>query len=109
MLSNIFYWLACVTSVISLFALLAIFILEGMNLPRLTRRECLLFVFFPVGVAAGLILAWIRPFSGGLLALASLSGFYAAHYASAHEWPRGTAFLAFTAPAILFLLSGILA
>jgi hypothetical protein len=76
---------------------------EGIN--PTTTTEWLGFLFFPVGICAGLILAWWKEAIGGIITIGSLLAFYAIHLATAGILPKGGAWLAFAAPGFLFLLS----
>jgi len=98
-------WIARLCSLLSLFLLL---LFVGAHLlrpegPRPTPGEWLGLMFFPVGVAAGLMLAWRYEKAGGLVALLALSAFYLWNLLSTGFWPRGPFFLLFAAPALLFL------
>jgi len=77
-------WAARISSVFSL-ALLSLFFLgkpdDGAPVPALGWDEWLLFLFFPIGLAAGMILGWWHCQLGGIVAVASLAAFYtAAHH-----------------------------
>jgi len=63
-----------------------------------------LFVFFPVGVCLGMILAWRWEGLGGRVSVASLAAFYLVRRLSSPGFPRGFAFSALAAPGFLFLL-----
>jgi hypothetical protein len=102
-------WLARLLGLASV-ALLALFIFgEGFNPLRMTRGELVLSLFFPLGVIAGLALAWWKEGVGGTLCVGSLLAFYAAHYLIAGDFPRGWAFLVFALPGFLFLTHWLLA
>jgi len=61
-------WIARLASLASL-GLLALFATSGGSAP--TAFEWMLLAFFPIGVAAGTILAWFREVAGGPNATAS--------------------------------------
>lgn len=63
------------------------------------------FAFFPIGVMLGLIWAWRSEPQGGLLALLSLSAYYAWHLHVDGGLPEGPAFAILAAPGLLFLLA----
>ena len=69
-----------------------------------TPTEWLGFVFFPIGVSAGVILAWWREGLGGSVAVASLFVFYVVHLVTVGAFPAGLGWLAFAAPGFLFLV-----
>jgi hypothetical protein len=64
-------------------------------------------LFFPIGVAAGLLVAWRRERGGALIAVLSVAAFYAWHWATRGTLPRGAAFLLFASPAVLFWLAAV--
>jgi hypothetical protein len=70
--------------------------------------EWLEFLFFPVGICAGMVLAWWREGLGGVVTVASLGMFYLVHSATVGALPKGWAWLAFAAPGFLFLLAWVL-
>lgn len=96
-------WLARLSSLVVIFVL-GLFLFGGNEQQTFgDTLEILGFIFFPVGVIAGLIFAWKHEMGGGLLAIASLAAFYQWHYSRAGSWPAGPWFLIFTAPAFIFL------
>ena len=72
-----------------------------------SRAQWLGLLFFPLGVCAGMIVAWWKEALGGSITVSSLLAFYAVHFATAERFPAGWAFLAFAAPGFLFLLSWV--
>jgi hypothetical protein len=75
-----------------------------MNLLLFTARELLLFVFFPLGVSLGMLVAWRWEGLGGGITVASLIAFYLVHFLQSSQFPRGLAFVTVAAPGFLFLL-----
>ncbi|HZM85841.1 MAG TPA: hypothetical protein VFF31_04705, partial [Blastocatellia bacterium] len=66
-------------------------------------------LFFPFGVVVGMLVAWKREALGGFLSIGSLMCFYLVYGLIMGDGPpRGWAFAMFTAPAFLFLLSGLM-
>lgn len=63
---------------------------------------------WPVGVAIGLLLAWLHEALGALLALACLIAFYLWNQLRTGSLPRGPFFFLIAAPALVFLLSAAL-
>jgi hypothetical protein len=96
-------WTARVWSIASIGLVLLFLIGEGIN-PK-TSAEWSGFLFFPVGICFGLLLAWWKEVIGGSITLGSLLVFYAIHLATAGMLPKGWAWLVFAAPGFLFLLS----
>jgi hypothetical protein len=96
-------WTARVWSVTSVALVLAFIIGEGNNPSGLS--EWLGFLFFPVGISVGMILAWWKEGLGGNITVGSLLAFYVVRLMTAGTFPKGWAWLAFAAPGFLFLLS----
>lgn len=99
-------WLARLLSLASL-VMLAMFAFGPLERARPTAGEWLLLAFFPIGVALGLIVAWWREILGGVISIASLAIFYAIMLANSGN-VRGPYFLLFSAPALLFLMCGLM-
>ncbi len=97
-------WSARVLSIIAVGIVLLFAFGEGLNLSQFTPRELLLFVFFPLGVCLGMVLAWRWEGLGGGITMASLAAFYVVNRLSSSGFPRGFAFVAFAVPGLLFLL-----
>jgi hypothetical protein len=100
-------WLARALSILVGVMLLAFACGEGLNLSHFTARELLLFLFFPLGLCAGLAVAWWREGLGGGIAVASLAAFYLVDYWCSASFPRGFAFLVLAGPGFLFLGCGL--
>jgi hypothetical protein len=100
-------WLARGLSVLAVGLVLLFAIGEELNLARFTARELVLFVFFPIGVCLGMVVAWRREGLGGFITVASLAAFYLADRVISPGYPRGFAFLAFASPGFLFLICGL--
>ncbi len=98
-------WTARIWSICSILLLLGFVVGEGIN-PR-TWGEVLGLLFFPLGISAGMILAWRKEGLGGSITVASLVIFYIIHLATAGSLPKGAAWLVFAAPGFLFLFSGL--
>ena len=99
-------WLARIASLASI-AMLALFATSGGNFP--TAGEWLLIAFFPVGVAVGMIVAWWREITGGIITLLSLAAFYVTLLISSGHVPTTPWFVVFASPGVLLLLCGLLA
>ena len=96
--------LARSASLVSLW-LLSLFAFSGGNWP--TAGEWLLIAFFPVGVAAGTVLAWHREVLGGAIAAASLVAFHVILLAAEGKPPPGLWFVVFASPALALLACGL--
>jgi hypothetical protein len=106
--AQILQWLARALSIVSVFVLLLFFIGEGFNPAALRSREWVLMLFFPIGVVAGMVVAWRREDLGSAITIFSLIAFYLTHYLFSGGFPRGWAFVAFAAPGFLFLAHWLL-
>ena len=101
--AQILHWVARSLSVVSIFVLLLFVVGEGFNPAALRSREWALMIFFPIGVIAGMAVAWSREGLGGAIAVVSLIAFYLMHLLFSGGFPRGWAFVAFASPGFLFL------
>jgi hypothetical protein len=99
-------WIARGWTVVSIGVILLLTVGEGLYFTRLT--EWLGFLFFPVGISVGMILAWRREVLGGSVTVGSLIVFYAIHLATAGTLPKGWAWFALSAQGLLFLLCRLL-
>jgi hypothetical protein len=76
--------------------------------PVPTYREWIGLALWPVGVAIGLLVSWLREALGAIIALACLAAFYIWNLFRSGHLPRGPFFLLIAAPAFVFLLSAAL-
>ena len=106
-ISNIIHWIARVLSIVSIGILLLFFIGEGFNPVQLSIRDWILFLFFPLGITIGIILAWRCEMLGGVITFVSLLSFYASHFIMSNKFPAGPYFLIFALPGIIFMLFGM--
>jgi hypothetical protein len=104
MMIKIVRWAARLWSIASV-GLLLLFIFGEQPVNRVRPSEWLLLVFFPLGISLGMILGWWKEGLGGSITVGSLLLFYMIHFALTHTFPVGWAFLAFSFPGFLFLLS----
>lgn len=103
--------LARILSVVSIGTLLLFAIGEN-GTTKIAFREWLGLLFFPFGVAAGMLVAWWRAVWGGALSVGSLIAFYLVFVWLFGEtfWQAATVyFFIFTVPGFLFLINGLLA
>jgi hypothetical protein len=97
-------WIARIWSVLSVGVLLLFLVGEGFDPSQPTLHEWVMLLFFPCGVAAGMILAWWKEGWGGALTVVSLFAFYA------YDTPSDQGiFLIFAGPGFLFLAAWFLA
>ena len=104
--AGVLRWVAHVWAIVTIALVVAFSIGEGIELT--TLWEWIGFVFFPVGVCAGMIVAWRSEILGGAITVGSLVVFYAIHYVSSGAFPQGFAWLVFAAPGFLFLAAAYL-
>jgi len=100
-------WIAQTWSVASALLLFA-FAFGGREHLRLTMSEAVAFLFFPVGVVAGFVVAWRRELLGALVTLGSITLFYLYLLAWGKGRPAGPYFLLFAAPGFLHLVNALL-
>lgn len=95
-------WGARAGSILSV-GLLLLF-LGAENTTSVTPRQIVGFLFFPLGVAVGLVIGWWKEGLGGAVSMASLACFYLVYgVILSDQIPRGPWFVLFTAPALLFM------
>jgi hypothetical protein len=99
-------WTARIASVASTVLLLA-FAFGGREHLRMTLSEAVAFLFFPVGVVAGFVVAWRRELAGGLITVGSLVIFYLVMFISGGGRPLGPYFLLFALPGFLHLVNAL--
>jgi hypothetical protein len=104
-LTLVIHWAARIWSIASIGFVLLFFAGEGFNPAQIKPAEWLGLLFFPVGISVGMILAWWKEGFGGSITAGSLLIFYIIHFATSGRFPGGWAWLVFTAPGFLFLLS----
>jgi hypothetical protein len=97
-------WSARVLSIFAVGAVLLFAFGEGLNLSHFTPRELVLFLFFPLGVCLGMILAWRWEGLGGAITVVSLAAFYLADRLMSSSFPRGIALAVLASPGFLFVL-----
>lgn len=90
-------WIARIGSVAG-FLFVGLFVIGNGGFPITVQT-----LLFPVGVVAGLAVAWKYEATGAVIALGSLAGFYALEVATAGRLPRGPYLALVASPALLFL------
>ncbi|MGD0038418.1 MAG: hypothetical protein ABSC53_14115 [Bacteroidota bacterium] len=103
-LTQYIHWTARIWSIVSIGLVLAFLVGEGFDPSKFKATELLGFLFFPVGISVGMILAWWREGIGGIITVGSLLTFYIINLATAGMLPKGWAWLVFAAPGFLFLV-----
>ena len=100
---TILHWLACLLGLLPIAFVIMAILHEGSNPIGIVRSTGGLFLFFPIGVFIGFLLAWRWELLGSIFSLVSLALFYVLHYIQWGKDPGGPAFLIFSLPAFLFL------
>lgn len=75
------------------------------NMP--TAAEWIAIALFPLGLLVGLTIAWWRELAGGVIALASVAGFYLWNVVVWGDLPSGPFFVLLALPAVLFVIIGL--
>jgi hypothetical protein len=101
-------WFARILSLLSIGTLLLFIFGEGFNPGVVVTQQGIMLMFFPIGIITGMIIAWWSEGLGGSITILSLVCFYLLDYIFYREFPQGLAFLAFSAPGIVFVLYSIL-
>ncbi len=100
-------WVARILSILCV-AVLLLFLFGEADLSepvRLSAGEVLQMLFFPVGIVAGMVVAWRREALGAAIIAGSLLVFYVLNFLFAHRLPEGFWFLIFASPGLLFGLA----
>jgi hypothetical protein len=100
-------WIARAGSLLSSGLIFLFFIGEEFHPAKITPREWVGLTFFPVGVVAGMIIAWWKEGVGAGITLSSLLAFYGV-YGFLLGSPIGVWFIVFASPGFFFLLYWIL-
>ena len=95
-------FLARAGSVISIALLLLLFQAEALHPSEIAPREWFGLVFFPIGIIAGLAIAWWKEGLGTSITLGSLLAFYFVYGYLLEYHIGGWAFVMFASPAFLF-------
>lgn len=96
--------LARLGSIASITLLILLFMGEPFRPSEISPNQLAGLVFFPLGVAIGMIVAWWKEGVGSALTIASLLGFYLVYGYLLRNHIGGWAFITFASPAFLFLL-----
>jgi hypothetical protein len=101
-------WVARTASIVSVGLMVALFIGEGFHPSKVAAREWVGLLFFPVGVTAGMIVAWWKEGMGAAVTVGSLIAFYLVYGYLFASHVGGWAFVTFAGPGFLFLLHWLL-
>jgi hypothetical protein len=84
--------------------MLLLFVFGGRENLKVSGRQWLAFVFFPLGIVVGFVVAWWKEGLGGGITIASLLIFYLIFvWLLEGSLARGAWFLVFAIPGFLFL------
>lgn len=100
----LFRWSARLLSIASTAMLLLFLFGEPFETSKVTGRQWLALLFFPVGIVVGFVVAWWKEGLGGGITIASLLIFYLIFvFLLKDNLARGGWFLVFALPGFLFL------
>ena len=100
--------LIIVLSIISIAVMLTFLNSDVLTFGQTAPKQWVGFLFFPVGVIAGMLLGWWREVLGGAVTVFSLLGFYLIYgWLLNNQIWLGAWFIVFALPGILFLISGL--
>ena len=100
----LFRWSARILSIASTAMLLLFVFGEPFQASKVTGRQLLAFVFFPLGIVVGFAVAWWKEGLGGGITIVSLLIFYLIFVLLLRgDLARGVWFLVFAIPGFLFL------
>jgi len=100
--------LARVGSIASITLLILFLVGSGFHPSEISAGEWAGLLFFPIGVMAGMVIAWWKEGLGSAVTLGSLLGFYLVYGYLLRNHIGGWAFVAFASPGFLFLLHWLL-
>ena len=101
-------FLARAASIISITLLVLLFQAEALHPSEIAPREWFGLAFFPIGVIAGLVIAWWKEGLGVSITLGSLLAFYLVYGFLLEYHVGGWAFVVFASPACLFFFHWVL-
>jgi hypothetical protein len=103
-------WVARAWSILNILIIFLFAIGESLRPlgPVPTYKEWISLALWPVGVAIGLLLSWLREILGGIVTLGCLAAFYLWTLLRSGNLPQGPLFALIAAPALVFLLAGAL-
>ena len=103
---NILRWIARICALLSIGFVLLFLFGEGLTVNGVwpTPVEWIGLLFFPFGLALGLLIAWRYELLGGVVAAGSIVAFYLWSYVVHGDFPRGPYILLLALPALLFLI-----
>jgi len=96
-------WIARLTSIASITLLAMLFVGEALHPSQISSQEWAGLLFFPLGVAVGMVIAWWNEGLGGVVTVASLAAFYLVYGYLFRNHIGGWWFVTFAAPGLLFL------
>ena len=100
--------LARVGSIASITILVMLFRNDLLHPSDISPAEWVGLLFFPFGVAAGMVVAWWKEGAGSVITVVSLAGLYLVYGYLLRNHLGGWVFVVFASPGFLFLLHWLL-
>lgn len=105
----LFHWAARALSIATTGVLMLFLFGEKFEFSKITGKQWVGLLFFPLGITVGLVIAWWKEGLGGAINVGSLAAFYLIYGLLLNEklgqvWP----FAVFAIPGVLFLISWML-
>lgn len=97
-------WIARIWSVFSVLFILWRFYNSGFHPAMMGGIEWIMFIFYPVGLTAGLIRGWNKDILGGSAAVFSIVAWYLVYFIRSGTWPAGFFHILVALPGILYIL-----
>lgn len=105
---NMIRQIARISSIISIAAILYLFYDDTLEIIMRERQQIILFLFFPVGAVAGMLLSWKWEGLGGLLTLTCLFVFFVLFGQKYGTYPPGKEYFLLASPGVFFVLSALI-
>ena len=105
----LFRWTARALSIATTGVLMLFLFGEKFEVSRVTGKQWVGLLFFPLGITVGLVIAWWKEGLGGAINVGSLAAFYLIYGLLLNEkLGQGWPFAVFAVPGVLFLISWML-
>jgi len=109
LLLGVVRWSGRVLGILSICTILLFVFGEKGTTTNIALKEWIGFLFFPIGIFIGILIAWRNEIAGGVVCIASLVCFYFIYSLLLNgHFPQGMAFLVISIPGFISLLSGVL-
>ncbi len=104
---NIIRQIARISSIVSIAAILYLFYDDALKIIIRERQQIVLFLFFPVGAVAGMLISWKWEGLGGLLTLTCCFAFFVLFGQQYGFYPPGKEHLFLSSPGVFFVISAL--